>query len=97
MQIILVQKELEIAVQEYIRGQGLNMDEKTLSVDFAATRGSTGVTATIQVNSVAQHMSAPPAHVTEVIPLDTETPEAVSPFPEEDEDDEPADDTPVFG
>ncbi len=49
MKIIIVQAEIETAIQDYILGQMTINDDQELSVELSATRGADGMTAEIVV------------------------------------------------
>jgi hypothetical protein len=49
MQIQLRQSELVQAVRQFITHQGINLDGKSVDVDFTAGRGDNGMTATINI------------------------------------------------
>lgn len=49
MQIILKQRDIEQAVKAYIEAQGIKTAGKTIEIGFTAGRGSTGLTAEIEL------------------------------------------------
>ena len=52
MQIILKQKDLEQALTLYLRDQGINLTNKSLSVSWTAGRKESGITAEIDIEEI---------------------------------------------
>jgi len=59
MQIILKQRDIEQALALYIRDQGINLTNKTLSVAFTAGRKEGGLTAEIDIEDATDTSGAP--------------------------------------
>lgn len=51
MQVILIQNEIEDAIEAYVSNQGINLSGRQLEVDLTAGRGSSGFTATIDISN----------------------------------------------
>ena len=51
MQITLTETDLDSAIQTYIEKLGMNLDDKTISVNYTAGRGPNGNTATIDITN----------------------------------------------
>ena len=51
MRITLKQIEIESALALYIRQQGINLDGKTLDIQFTAGRGQTGISAEVDMDN----------------------------------------------
>ena len=49
MKIILSQEDLDKAVCTYVTSLGMNLDNKSVNVDFTAGRGANGNTATVEI------------------------------------------------
>ena len=78
MQIIIVQSEIELAIQNYIKSQINLRDGQSISVDLTATRGEAGFKAVIDITSntvsnqpVADIQSAPLKQLGVVKHIDT--------------------------
>jgi len=52
MQIILKQKDIEQALALYLRDQGINLTNKSLSVSWTAGRKESGITAEIDIEEI---------------------------------------------
>ena len=52
MQIILKQKDIEQALTLYLRDQGINLTNKSLSVSWTAGRKESGITAEIDIEEI---------------------------------------------
>ena len=49
MQIILKQRAIEKALRLYVANQGINLEGKTLKIDFTAGRKESGMTAEVEI------------------------------------------------
>lgn len=54
MQIILKQKDIEQALTLYLRDQGINLTNKSLSVSWTAGRKESGITAEIDIEEIPE-------------------------------------------
>lgn len=54
MQIILKQKDIEQALTLYLRDQGINLTNKSLSVSWTAGRKESGITAEIDIKEIPE-------------------------------------------
>ena len=52
MNIILKQNEIEKALRQYLQHQGINMRDKTMTVDFTSGRGTNGLSASIDIEEI---------------------------------------------
>lgn len=59
MQIQLKQQEIETALVNYVRDQGINLSNKKVEVNFTAGRGASGLTAEIDIEEAA--IKVPPS------------------------------------
>lgn len=59
MLIKLRQPEIEEALQMYMVAQGISLEGKTVDIAFTAGRGDTGLTADLDILSVASMAKAP--------------------------------------
>lgn len=59
MIIILNQAQIEQALSDYIHARIVVQDGMQLDIDLKATRGETGMTATIEINPIADAAEAP--------------------------------------
>jgi hypothetical protein len=49
MDIHIKQKEIEVAIEDYIANQGINLVNKNVSMSFTAGRGGSGISADINI------------------------------------------------
>ena len=91
MLIKLRQPEIEEALQMYMVAQGISLEGKTVDIAFTAGRGDTGLTADLDILSVASMAKAPSKPVLSAV----ETAEAVDPEPAVKEIDPPFEADPV--
>ena len=91
MLIKLRQPEIEEALQMYMVAQGISLEGKTVDIAFTAGRGDTGLTADLDILSVASMAKAPSKPVLRAV----EAAEAVEAEPAAKEIDPPFEVDPV--
>jgi hypothetical protein len=58
MQITLEQKEIELAVSQYMKSCGLNFDNDVPDVTLVAGRGAAGITASVEISNIIPQVPA---------------------------------------
>ena len=58
MQITLEQKEIELAVSQYMKSCGLNFDNDVPNVTLVAGRGAAGITASVEISNIIPQVPA---------------------------------------
>ena len=102
MQIILKQKDIEQALALYLRDQGINLTNKSLSVSWTAGRKESGITAEIDIEEIPgssksglpvmnrRDVQPEPEPVLTTTPVNTEASTDDEPVSSFQADDEPA-------
>ena len=102
MQIILKQKDIEQALALYLRDQGINLTNKSLSVSWTAGRKESGITAEIDIEEIPgssksglpvmnrRDVQPEPEPVLTTTPVNTEASTDDEPVSSFQDDDEPA-------
>lgn len=67
MQIILKQRDIEQALHNYLKHMGINLANKTVTMDFTAGRGAAGISAEIDIEDADMATLQPATNVLKAI------------------------------
>lgn len=88
MEIRLKETELKSAVKLWIENEGFSLENKTVTIDFTAGRGTNGFSAEVDVNNIVSPDDTAEEAVQVDLPEEEETPESEEAPWEDDESDE---------